>query len=87
MVHKISWYFEISAEARYAIDQSSGEYTCCYMEYNLKFDNPIDESKITKSNEEQANYLQKYLAGEFKIPVEWIRPISKDEYLQNTEDE
>lgn len=86
MVDELCWYFKISEKAGLCIDEN-GEKGPCYMAYKLNFKEPIDEGKITKTYEEQAEAIRKDTAGKMHIPEEWLEIISEKEYLENTEED
>lgn len=75
MVSKLTWYFRISAEAGICKDEDGGNAPA-YMAYSLSFKAPIDESKITKTYEEQAEAVREETARQMHIPVDWLEIIS-----------
>ena len=85
MTNKMSWYFEVNEEAGWALNED-GSKTSCYLEYKMEFENAVDDSEVTMSYEEQAILLAKEIAKEFQFPEDWLRPISKAEYILHTED-
>lgn len=84
MTNKMSWYFEIAPEAGWAVTDT-GENAPCYTEYKMEFQQEVDESKVTKTYEEQAGILAYEIAKQFQIPLEWVKPISEEEYILKTE--
>jgi len=87
MINELNFYFEISPKAELANDELGNPVECyCKCKINLS-NNPIAESQFTITKKEQEKNMLTHIAAQFDIPVDFLKSISKEEYLENNDDD
>lgn len=82
---KVNYYFIIDKQANMAHDVETGEPAEAYAKFGIDCRQPIDEdSGLYESLKSEA---AKLVSNTFKIKLEWLKPISHEEYLEHSYEE
>jgi len=80
--YEYAWHFEIAKEAGMAHNED-GSPSDCYTRVKLGFNEPKTVEEVDGLGPKIATLV----ANQLEIPVEWIKPITKEQYDTENEDD